>query len=392
MVTKDQYRQVRLWCETQLKEKVIPFWMNHSIDSKNGGFYNCLSEDGTVYDTTKNVWMQGRQVWMLSKLYRDLDQNDTWLKTARDGLSFIKTHAVAEDGRVYFSVSELGQPLSIQRKIFSECFYIMALAELGRASGNQSLINEAELVFERVWHWAFHPHELGIPELPGVPPKTTSLAIPMILLNVIETLTDGDANRYVQEVDQCINRLLLHYQRREEKVYETMHVSGKVMGGSVGRLMNPGHAIEAAWFLLHWARILKKPELESTSINMARVSFDHGWDKEFGGLYSFLDADGHSPTVLEWSMKMWWPHCESLYAFCLNHQLSKDEGDWERFTKTLEYLKKYFVDDNHGEWYGYLDRQGNKTHTFKGGPYKGFFHVPRALLYCMNVLEALEKE
>ncbi len=24
-----------------------------------------------------------------------------------------------------------------------------------------------------------------------------------------------------------------------------------------------------------------------------------------------------------------------------------------------------------GEWYGYLDRQGNVTHTFKGGPYKG---------------------
>ena len=38
------------------------------------GFFNCLSNDGTVYDTTKYGWLQGRQVWTYCQLYTSLDR------------------------------------------------------------------------------------------------------------------------------------------------------------------------------------------------------------------------------------------------------------------------------------------------------------------------------
>lgn len=39
-----------------------------------------------------------------------------------------------EDGRCYFQVTAEGQPIKIQRTIFTECFYVIAMAELARAS------------------------------------------------------------------------------------------------------------------------------------------------------------------------------------------------------------------------------------------------------------------
>ena len=55
-----------------------------------------------------------------------------------------------------------------------------------------------------------------------------------------------------------------------------------------------------------------------------------------------------------------------------------------------EYALAHFSDAaGGGEWYGYCDRDGRVTHPFKGGPYKGCFHVPRALLKCEAILERL---
>ena len=113
----------------RLVEQVIPFWEKHSPDHKHGGYFNCLDRDGKVFDTRKHIWLQGRQVWMFSKLFNTLEARPSWLNMAQLGAEFLVRHAMREDGRVYFSLTEDGKPLSMQRKIFSECFWIMAMAE-----------------------------------------------------------------------------------------------------------------------------------------------------------------------------------------------------------------------------------------------------------------------
>ena len=113
---------------------------------------------------------------------------------------------------------------------------------------------------------------------------------------------------------------------------------------------------------------------------------DFGWDEEYGGLYYFMDAEGFSPVQLEWSLKLWWPHCEALYAHLLNYSLTSAPDDLAAFRKVDAYTFRHFMDPEHGEWYGYCDREGRVTHRFKGGPYKGCFHVPRALWLCWELL------
>jgi N-acylglucosamine 2-epimerase len=375
--------------ETELFERVIPFWERHSGDTQNGGYYNCLDRQGRVFDRTKHVWLQGRQAWMFSKLYRTVEQRPAWLRMARSGIDFLQKHAVRDDGRVYFSLTAEGRPVYMQRKIFSECFYAMALAEYGRAADLDQYVLEAERQLERIWGWAFDWTRVGRPAYPGAP-AAQMLAVPMILLNLIEEIAGNQHTRYRTEIDECIRLIGLHIDEEAKVVLENVAPDGGRLDSPEGRLINPGHAIEAGWFLQHWAGSLGRTDLSETAMNMVRWSFDRGWDVENEGIFYFLDVEGRDPVQLEWFMKLWWPHCEALYAHLLNYSLTAEDRDLQAFQMVDAYTFSHFPDPEFGEWYGYLDRQVRPTHTFKGGPYKGCFHVPRALWLCWNLLTEME--
>lgn len=381
---KDLYR-------TELLERVIPFWERHSIDRHHGGFWNCLDRDGTLYDRKKYMWLNGRQTWMFSKLYNSVEARPEWLEIARLGATFLREKAVNADSRVYFSMTEDGRPVHMQRKIFSECFWIMALAEYSRASGDASAMEDARRMLEKVWDWSTDLTKVGRPSFQGETPAQ-SLAIPMILLNLIEEVAGEDKSTYRVEAESCINRMLLHVHASEKTVYELVTPDGAPIDTLEGRLLNPGHAIEAGWFLQHWAQYFGREDLSKTAIDMVRWSYERGWDHEYGGIYYFLDSKGFSPTPLEWDMKLWWPHCEALYAHLLNYSITGDEVDKAAFMQVHDYSFRHFSDPEHGEWFGYLNRRGEVTHRFKGGPYKGCFHVPRALWLVWKKLEEMEKQ
>ncbi len=389
MPDKKEITSLKQIFEQELFNNIVPFWETHSQDQKHGGYFNCLHRDGRVYETTKHVWLQGRQAWMFSKLYNQNQAKPEWLKIARIGIEFLQKYAVRPDKRLYFSLNREGKPTWIQRKIFSECFYIIALAEYSRAVDLTDLMKEAEEQFEVVWNWSKDLSRLGRPVLEGQIPSR-SLAVPMILLNVIEELTGGASTGYEQEIEECIRQILLHVHENKETIFETVGMDGEFIDSIEGRLLNPGHAIEAGWFLHRWAAILNNKELQQTAVNMIRWSHNQGWDQEHGGLFYFLDYKGYSPTQLEWFMKLWWPHNEAMIGHLLNFSVTGDQRDWKLFKLVQEYSFNHFHDDEYGGWFGYLNREGVVTHTFKGGPYKGFFHVPRSLWICLKLLEKLE--
>lgn len=372
--------------ETELIDNIVPFWETHSPDAVNGGYFSCLDQKGSVYDTRKYAWMLGRQSWMFGKLYSEVIQRQEWLILAKSGVSFLRDHALRDDGRVYFSMTKEGAPVYLQRKIFSECFYAAALGQYGRASGEEIYCEESRSELDRILEWAYDWTKVGRPALPGQP-ASRMLAVPMILLNLIEEVDGLNTKRYYTEAEDCINRILLHVDHERKVVRENVSLDGSTLEGPDGRLMNPGHAIEAGWFLLHWALFHGREDWKDHAVNIIRWSHMAGWDAEFGGYFSFLDADGHSPAPLEWHMKFWWPHTEALYSHLLAYRVTGNPEDLANFQKVYAYIVEHFPDREHGEWFGYLDRLGNPTHTFKGGIYKGFFHIPRALHLCQRLLE-----
>jgi N-acylglucosamine 2-epimerase len=384
-------RDYRALYHAELYERVVPFWLNHSLDREYGGYFNCLDEDGSVYDTRKHVWLQGREVWMMSRLHHHHHrpgEDSPYLQAARLGADFLRRHARFGD-RCYFSLLRDGKPLSAQRKMFSECFYVMALAGYARASGDDTARAEAHQLFGRVRDYARNPALLGRPVYANGQPATSELAVPMILLNLVQELNGPDRHDYADVSAWCVQQIDRHYRPELRMVLETVGEDGAPLDTIEGRLLNPGHAIECGWFLLNHAVKTGRADLRQKALNMIDWSFDLGWDARDGGLFYFLDRSGRSPVQLEWSMKLWWPHNEALIAFLMAYQVTGEAHYLRRFQQVHDYAFARFPDRKHGEWYGYLDRRGEVTHRFKGGPYKGFFHVPRCLHLVHEMLYSM---
>ena len=371
----------------ELVDNVVPFWQAHSIDRECGGFFTCLDRDGSVYSTDKYVWLQGRAVYMWSQLHRHVDPSRGWLELARQGAAFLRSHGRdRRTGRVYFSLNRHGQPLHIQRKIYSEVFYVLAMCEMFTATGQAAFLDEAQEVFWMTYDLWRNPEKLGRPQFAGTP-RLCTLADPMVFLSMIEALrpATGDA-RYDDVASQMQTATLRHIRPDRRLVLENVTPEGTELDTPKGRLLSPGHAIEMGWFLLHHALHTGDAALTRQSLDIIEWSFERGWDETFGGLFYFLDAAGQPPTQLEWSMKLWWPATEALYATLLAWTVSGQDKFLAMHERMREWSWRHFRDPAHGEWFGYLDRQGHPTHSLKGGEWKGFFHLPRTLLLMVQRL------
>nr|XP_033778112.1 N-acylglucosamine 2-epimerase [Geotrypetes seraphini]XP_033778123.1 N-acylglucosamine 2-epimerase [Geotrypetes seraphini]XP_033778133.1 N-acylglucosamine 2-epimerase [Geotrypetes seraphini] len=395
-------QQLRLWREQiqQELDRTMDFWLKHSHDQEYGGFFTCLARDGAVYDEVKYVWLQGRQVWTYCRLYRTLPRfcRPEILNTAVAGGEFLIRHVRVSAGsqKCAFVLTRDGKATKVQRTIFSECFYVMAMDELWRATGQQKYREEAVKMMDEIVRWVRQDlAELGRPALPGAMP-TNAMAVPMMLLCLVQQLEEADeamTAKYSELGNWAMQQIMQHLQRNGKAVLENVSEDGHELPGCLGRQQNPGHAIEAGWFLLCYAVKHQDLELIKVAIEGFMVQpFQTGWDREYGGLFSFLDVDGHCPTQLEWNMKMWWPHTEALIAFLMAYFETREAKLLQLFQKVFEFVFSKFTDPEHGEWFGYLSQEGKVALNIKGGPFKGCFHVPRCLYMCELILDKLLAE
>ncbi|XP_064626400.1 N-acylglucosamine 2-epimerase-like [Lineus longissimus] len=381
-------------------DRTVDFWMKHSHDKEHGGFLNCIGKTGELYDETKYCWLQGRQVWTYARLYNDIKRfrKPEILEEAVQGGKFLMSKVRDPSTyRCYFSLTRDGKPIKIQRTIFTECFYLMAMSELAIATKDDTYLNEAIKMRDKLFFWTdVDDTDIVGSRLPGDVPANT-MGVHFMLLAVISQLMrhkkEEDLEFYQEKAIHCVGKLQLHIQRNGAVILENVSQDGDELPGCQGRLMIPGHAIEAGWFLLEYTdnfpndsdENLVKTALQNFILN----PFKTGWDKEHGGLFYMLDADGLSPTILEWNMKLWWPHNEAMIAFLMAYMKTKDQLYLEKFAQVFDYTYTHFVDEEHGEWFGYLNQQGDISMDFKGGPFKGCFHVPRCLMICEQLLQQI---
>ncbi len=370
---------------TELLDRVIPFWLRHSLDREHGGYFTCLTREGNVYDTRKYLWLQGRAVWMFSKLYNELEPRAEWLDAARLILDFLRRHGRDSEGRYYFSLTRQGEPSFYQRKPYAAVFAMLGMLEFAKATGDAALRDEAIELFWKIRRWIEEPALLGRPALSGAP-RMTALADIMVLASMATEIARIDSDpRYRDVLTWCLTASRAHYDE-DRRIF--MEYSG-TRELPEGRLFCPGDSIEAAWFLLHALEFHPDDAMQRTLLDAIEGSLEFGWDREHGGLYYFMDVDGLPPLPLESNMKLWWPHTEAIYATVLAYSLTREDR-WLKWLERVDtYAFSHFSDPEHGEWFGYCDRQGNLTNTAKGNNYKGCFHVPRMLLMSLGRLNGM---
>ncbi len=374
-----------------LLKDVIPFWQTHSIDGECGGYFTCLDRAGKVYDTDKFVWLQNRQVWMFSSFYNQIEQRPDWLKIAAHGADFLAEHGRDAEGNWYFALDRTGNPLVQPYNIFSDCFAAMAFSKYALASGSDKAKEIALQAYGNVLRRKENPKGKYTKAYPGTR-SLKSLAVPMILANLsleMDWLLPGETlEQVLSDTVQEVMRDFLDPERG--LMYEAVTPEGGHLDCFDGRLINPGHGIEAMWFMMEIAQRNQDPKIINQAVDVVLNILKFAWDAEYGGLFYFMDADGHPPQQLEWDQKLWWVHLESLVALAMGYRLTGRAECWEWYQKMHDYTWSHFADPEYGEWFGYLNRRGEVLLNLKGGKWKGCFHVPRAMYLCWQQFEALQ--
>ena len=379
--------------KSELLDRVMPFWMEKSIDAEYGGFFTCLERDGTVFDTDKFIWLQGRQVWMLATLYNKVAPRQDWLDAAIAGADFLMKYGHDGHFNWYFSLDRTGHPLVEPYNIFSYTFAVIAFGQLYLATGNPVYAEVAKKTFDIVLSKKDNPKGKWSKAAPGAR-ATKSFDLPMILCNVsleIESLLQPDFLK--ETIENCIHEVMDVFYRPElDMIVEHVGKDGSLVDSFEGRLQNPGHAIEAMWFIMDLGRRLGRKDLIEKAVHIALREIEYGWDEQYGGIFYFLDRLGYPQQQLEWDQKLWWVHIETLITTLKGYELTGNEDCLRWFKRVHEYVWSHFVDPEYPEWFGYLNRRGEVLLSLKGGKWKGCFHVPRGLMQCYQTLEHLAKK
>lgn len=398
---REKLQEAQNWVREQL-ETCVNFWLKNGMDHKYGGVYTCLDRQGKVYSTDKSVWMQGRCGWIFAWLCHLYGKRPEWMEASKSCLDFMEAHCINREAgdRMYFTVTEDGQPLRQRRYFFSEAFYAMANAEYYGLTGEQVYLDRAKKAYNLywdLWHGMKDPTGLGPKTIPDT--RTgRAFGLPMIFLNVTSILLRVDPeNRelYEQRAEGCVEEIFKYHVHPELKcVLENVGPNGEArLNYTEGRVVNPGHDIEGVWFLLEHARRTGRTDLVAKAEEIFNWAMDAGWDKEYGGLLYFVDCLGLPPEAYEHDMKLWWPHDEILIASLMLYRDTGKEVYLDWFFKTLDYSKNHLADPKYGEWYGYLRRDGLPTEpACKGSTFKGPFHLPRMLSMVDGMLQELLKQ
>ena len=405
------FKELAQLYKSELLDRVVPFWLNKSQDTEFGGYFTCLDRDGSVYDTDKFIWLQGREVWMFAKLYNTVEPRQEWLEAAIQGAEFLKKYGHAGNLNWYFALDREGRPLVEPYNIFSYTFAVIAFGQLSialaafaknnPASGSVcGGVSAAELsaeyasiakrTFDIVLSKVDNPKGRWSKASPGARAMKT-FDLPMILCNVsleIEALLEP---AFLQKaIDDCLHEVMDVFYRPEiGLIVEALGKDGNLVDCFDGRKLNPGHAIEAMWFVMDLGKRLGRPELIQKAVDICLQEVEYGWDKEFGGVFYFMDRLGKPRHELEFDQKLWWVHLETLISLIKGYQLTGDQRCLDWFQRVHDYTWSHFRDAEYPEWYGYLNRQGEVLLPLKGGKWKGCFHVPRGLLNVWKILEDL---
>lgn len=388
---------IKQWAEsykTDLTENIMPFWMEHGWDKVNGGVYTCLDRDGSLIDTTKSVWFQGRFAFICAYAYNNVEKNPMWLEAAKSTIDFIEKHCFDENGRMYFSVTAEGKPLRMRRYVFSETFAAIAMSEYALATGEQKYAERALQIFKDTQRFLATPGILAPKFEESV--QLQSHSIIMILINVASCIRKViNDPKLTEQIDESIAKLKKYFIHPEFKcLLETVGKNGEFVDTCMGRTINPGHCIETSWFVLDVAKQRGwDKEITDMALQIFDWSWDWGWDKQYGGIINFRDCRNLPVQDYSQDMKFWWPQTETIIASLYAYLATGDDEYIYKHQRISEWTYAHFPDTEFGEWYGYLHRDGTVAQPAKGNLFKGPFHIPRMMIKAYSLCqEILNKE
>ena len=383
---------VRVRYERELLESVTPFWERYSIDHECGGFFSCLDQNGLVYDTSKQMWMQAREVYMFAALYNSEYRQDRWLEIAKVGWDWIFTHGRKAPGDYHLMLNRKGEAVEDTPSgsaDFTACFVAMAAAELYKATGDVACRDEAKACLD-VYRESCVRAEKPSADFPGRI-VYRQLAHPMFRLNVMLVLHDSGVGDYRAEMDAAIDEMRHFSDSATGLVYERRLPDGGLdLDSQDGRFVNPGHSLEGMSFAMHRIRKSGRKDHLEWALRSVRALGEFAIDPRDGGLTYYRDGQDKPIAKFEAPLKVWWGNCEAASAFLQAYELSGDRWFLDAFKSLDRFNFAHLKDPRHPEWFAYAAVDGRQFHSYKGSKWKTFFHLPRHLLTVVHTIRRIE--
>ena len=385
--------------QSELMENIVPFWMNYSLDQQYGGFVGRLTNDLNVEThAPKGLILITRLLWTFSALYR-FTQDDRYQEMADRAYRYLTNHHLDTNyGGYYWTLNYLGEPVDIKKKVYGQAFSIYALTEYASATGEQAALQQAVAVYELLEQKSRDADNEGYFESYN---RDWTLAEDLRLskkdmdekksmnthLHMLEAYTRLAREWDDVQIRQSLSKLISVFRSQIiDSDYHCFRLFFDEQWCSKTNRASFGHDIEGSWLLTEAAEIFSdeilNSEIASISLDIVQAVLERGIDDD-GGLVYEATPEG----ICDYD-KHWWPQAEAVVGFVNAYQLSQDSMFLDNAQRCWNFIKKYIVDNTHGEWYWKVTRDGRPDPAeYKISEWKGPYHNVRA---CLEVIKRLE--
>ena len=374
-----------------LVDEIIPYWLKHAID-ESGAINNCLNEDGSLISKERYIWSQGRALWTFSALYNRIEKKAEYLNVATGLFNYLLKTGRDENGKWLYRFDEAGNVLDKDISIYVDGFVLAGMTEYYLATGDERAKLIAIETYENTLWRLNHPGSYSVAPYvikDGIKTHGVNMIFSYFYYQLGKaTKRDDILNEGYKLAQDVLNHF---YVKEKDAILEFVTTDGKFTDTPEGRACVPGHAIECMWFLISIFNDRGETENVKECCKIIKRHIELGLDKEKGGLILALDIDGKEPIF--WgkpTYKPWWVQLETLVATAYAYKHTQDEWFMDIHKKVNEFAFKNYP-NGYGEWYNWLDNDGNVGET-AALPVKDPFHLPRALMMLIDVMEKLETE
>ncbi len=402
--------------ERELREDILPFWAERTVDRERGGFYGWISNDLQVdRQAAKGSVLNARILWAFSAALGRWPGEPLYRELADRAYEYVLGHFWDEkhSGLVWL-VDSRGEPLDARKQTYGQAFGIYALAEYFRATGEKTALDRAVELFEGIEEHAFEPavegdghsSEHGRSAAGGYVEALARDWSPLedMRLSPIDLNVPYSQNTHLHllEAYATLSRVW-----PEPVVLERLKVLWEILALRIrdavtGRLIlfqdrdwhplsqaiSHGHDIEASWLLCEAAQALGDRELlgrtKHIALEMADDVLANGFDREYGGVADGVDHD------MSRLGKEWWPQAEAVVGFLNAFELSGRKEFLEAALGSWRFIEEHVIDHRYGEWYYRVSPEGMPELDLpKVSPWKCPYHNARAALEVIGRVERL---
>jgi mannobiose 2-epimerase len=428
----DERARLAAAMERSIQTEMLNKWYPQAVDKEYGGFLSTFTYDWKpTGPQDKMIVTQARHVWSNAKAAQLYPQVPHYLSSARHGVAFLRDKMWdPAHGGFYTLVDRQGREKTAgggyaggSKNAYGQAFALYALSAYYMASGDTSALNLAKKTFAWLEKHSHDPVHKGYyqaltkegrpvlrrPQDPstaetGYKDQNSSIHLLEALSELYSVWPDPLVRERLQEMLVLIRDTLVTPQGYLTLFWTPDWKPVTFKDSALATIkkhyhldeVSFGHDIETAYLLLEAAHVLGL-EHDTRTGAVAKKLTDHtirnGFDHAAGGFY---DAGYYFPGKKEITIikdtKNWWAQAEGLNTLLLMADLyPRDELNYFRlFQQEWDYINKYIIDHEHGEWYmGGIDKEPQMKTAQKGQIWKASYHQFRSL---SNIVQRLRPD